>query len=163
MPFTEDARVKIPAILHLTRLGYGCLSLKHATWDAATNIFPDLFHTSVAAINPGASADDIGRLLQEISLLLENEDLGKTRQPQYGGASMRVDLPAALVLWMLTTGSRRPRGTGWRCRSCRSGNPASLSIRIHDNKVVAPYRAQVSPNSIPTRIGGFGPPGQCGL
>lgn len=77
MPFTEDARVKIPAILHLTRLGFGYLSLKHATWDPATNIFPDLFRASATAINPGASADDIDRLLQEISLLLENEDLGK--------------------------------------------------------------------------------------
>ena len=77
MSFNEDARVKIPAILHLTRLGYAYLSLKHATWDAATNIFPDLFRASVMAINPGAAADDIDRLLQEVSLLLENEDLGK--------------------------------------------------------------------------------------
>jgi type I restriction enzyme R subunit len=77
MSFNEDARVKIPAILHLTRLGYSYLSLKHATWDEATNIFPDLFRASVMAINPGASADDIDRLLQEVSLLLENEDLGK--------------------------------------------------------------------------------------
>ncbi|MCF7675330.1 MAG: DEAD/DEAH box helicase family protein [Akkermansiaceae bacterium] len=77
MSFNEDARVKIPAILHLTRLGYAYLSLKDATWDPATNIFPALFRASVAAINPGASADDIDRLLQEISLLLENEDLGK--------------------------------------------------------------------------------------
>ena len=77
MPFTEDARVKIPAILHLTRLGYGYLSLKHANWDPSTNIFPAIFRTSIAAINPGAAAEDIDRLLQEISLLLENEDLGK--------------------------------------------------------------------------------------
>ncbi len=28
--FNEDARVKIPALLHPTRLGYQYLSLKHA-------------------------------------------------------------------------------------------------------------------------------------
>jgi len=77
MAFNEDSRVKIPAILHLTRLGYSYLSLKGATWDEATIIFPKIFHTSIAAINPDATADDIVRLLQEITLLLENEDLGK--------------------------------------------------------------------------------------
>ncbi len=77
MAFNEDSRVKIPAILHLTRLGYSYLSLKSAKWDGVTNIFSELFHSSITAINPAASADDIDRLLQEISLLLENEDLGK--------------------------------------------------------------------------------------
>jgi type I restriction enzyme, R subunit len=77
MALNEDSRVKIPAILHPTRLGYSYLSLKGAKWDESTNIFPDLFHTSIAAINPEASPDDIDRLLQQISRLLENEDLGK--------------------------------------------------------------------------------------
>ena len=77
MAFTEDTRVKIPALLHLTRLGYSYLSLKNARWDPATNIFSDLFYASIAGINPTATADDIARLIQEISLLLENEDLGK--------------------------------------------------------------------------------------
>lgn len=75
--FNEDSRVKIPAILHLTRLGYSYLSLKGASWDESTNIFPALFRESVGKINPKASADDIDRLLQEITLLLGNEDLGK--------------------------------------------------------------------------------------
>ena len=42
-PFNEDSRVKIPALLHLTRLGYTYISLKHSHWDARNNIFPDLF------------------------------------------------------------------------------------------------------------------------
>ena len=75
--FNEDSRVKIPAILHLTRLGYSYLSLRNVKWDATTNIFPDLFCSSIAAINPSATSDDINRLLQEITLLLDNEDLGK--------------------------------------------------------------------------------------
>ena len=31
MKFNEDSRVKIPALLHFTRLGYHYLSLKGAT------------------------------------------------------------------------------------------------------------------------------------
>jgi len=77
MRFNEDSRVKIPAILHLTRLGYSYLPLKDATWDEATNIFPALFHEAIARINPDASPEDIERARQEISLLLGYEDLGK--------------------------------------------------------------------------------------
>jgi len=63
--------------LLVTRLGYSYLSLKDAEWDRVTNIFPALFRDSLQRINPEAPSDDIDRLLQEISLLLENEDLGK--------------------------------------------------------------------------------------
>ncbi|MFT4256027.1 MAG: hypothetical protein QM599_03590 [Pseudoxanthomonas sp.] len=38
--FNEDSRVKIPALLHLTCLGYRYLSLKDARWDGHANIFP---------------------------------------------------------------------------------------------------------------------------
>ena len=77
MVFSEDSRVKIPCILHLVRLGYSYLSLKGASWDEQTNIFPALFCSSLARINPGVDADDIDRLLAEVKLLLDNEDLGK--------------------------------------------------------------------------------------
>ena len=77
MPFNEDSRVKIPAVLHLTRLGYSYLPLEAANRDEATNIFPDLFRSSIARLNPEASPDDRDRALQEIALLLDNEDLGK--------------------------------------------------------------------------------------
>jgi type I restriction enzyme R subunit len=52
MKFTEDTRVKIPCLLHLIRLGYQYLSLKNATWDEETNIFPDLFHDSLYSLKP---------------------------------------------------------------------------------------------------------------
>ncbi|MCW5518060.1 hypothetical protein [Muriicola sp. Z0-33] len=39
MKFNEDSRVKLPAILHLTQLGYTYLSLKESNWDENTNIF----------------------------------------------------------------------------------------------------------------------------
>ncbi|MFT6573546.1 MAG: type I restriction enzyme R subunit, partial [Akkermansiaceae bacterium] len=38
MVHNEDSRVKIPALCHLTRLGYTYLSLKGLTFDEETNI-----------------------------------------------------------------------------------------------------------------------------
>lgn len=75
--FNEDSRVKIPAILHLMRLGYSYISLKDAQWDSDTNIFPDVFVPALKNINPSANESEILRLKDEVSLLLENEDLGK--------------------------------------------------------------------------------------
>jgi type I restriction enzyme R subunit len=77
MIFSEDSRVKIPCILHLVRLGYRYLSLKNTVWDEDANIFPDLFRAAIACINPGIEGGDIGRLLADVKLLLDNEDLGK--------------------------------------------------------------------------------------
>lgn len=77
MAFNEDTRVKIPAILHLIRLGYQYLSLKTQQWDMDTNIFPELFCKAIAKINPNLEQDDIGRVLEEVKLTLDNEDLGK--------------------------------------------------------------------------------------
>lgn len=77
MKFTEDTRVKIPAILHLVRLGYQYLSLKDQQWDLDTNIFPKLFHQAISKINPGIDNADIGRLLEDVKLTLDNDDLGQ--------------------------------------------------------------------------------------
>lgn len=75
--FNEDSRVKIPAILHLMRLGYQYLSLKGQSWDLDTNIFPDVFKTAIGKINPDIEDAEAGRLLEDVKLLLDNEDLGK--------------------------------------------------------------------------------------
>ena len=77
MVFSEDSRVKIPCILHLVRLGYRYLSLKNAIWDEETNIFPEQFSEAIARINPELGTDDVSRLLADVKLLLDNEDLGK--------------------------------------------------------------------------------------
>lgn len=77
MPFNEDSRVKIPALIHFTRLGYNYRSLKEAHWDESTNIFPDLFRDSLRTINQDANPDEIERTLSKTSLLLDNEDLGR--------------------------------------------------------------------------------------
>ncbi len=91
MKFNEDSRVKIPALLHLTRLGYTYLSLKGATWDLSTNIFPELFRAAVQRLNPDAPADEIGRALQNLSLLLDNEDLGKAfHERLLAGSGLRL-------------------------------------------------------------------------
>ena len=77
MAHNEDTRVKIPAILHLNRLGYEYLSLKTANWDTETNIFTDVFFDSIKNINSEVDEDDLNKLYEKISLILDNEDLGK--------------------------------------------------------------------------------------
>ena len=77
MKHNEDSRVKIPALIHLTRLGFNYLSLKNTIWDENTNIFTDVFINSISKINPTVDQSDCIRLLDEVSLLLDNEDLGK--------------------------------------------------------------------------------------
>ena len=80
MKFNEDSRVKIPAILHCMRLGYQYVSLKSQHYDIheSTNIFPAVFLSSIQKINPGLSESKARQTLDEISLVLENEDLGRT-------------------------------------------------------------------------------------
>ncbi|MBD0833750.1 type I restriction endonuclease subunit R [Aestuariibaculum sediminum] len=73
----EDSRVKLPAILHLTQLGYKYLSLKGAKWDVETNVFTDVFFEAVSNINPSLNSHDLNRLYQDVQLALENDDLGK--------------------------------------------------------------------------------------
>lgn len=77
MAFNENTRVKIPAILHLCRLGYNYVSLTKAKWDLETNIFKDIFEESIKRINPELEQTVIKRLLEDISLVLDNEDLGE--------------------------------------------------------------------------------------
>ena len=79
MAFNEDSRVKIPSILHLIRLGYDYLSLKDdlVEWDKSTNIFTKIFESSIQKINPSLSLAEIQQAQKELSLFLENEDLGK--------------------------------------------------------------------------------------
>ena len=77
MSFNEDTRVKIPAILHLCRLGYSYLSLNQTPRDESTNIFTDIFSASLLKINPDSDASAINRTFENVSLVLDNEDLGE--------------------------------------------------------------------------------------
>ncbi len=87
MAFNENTRVKIPAILHLCRLGYQYLPLNRARWNVETNIFPDIFRESILRINPELEAEDIDRLLEDLTLTLDNEDLGKAFYQQLTATS----------------------------------------------------------------------------
>ncbi|GLB51345.1 type I restriction-modification system endonuclease [Neptunitalea chrysea] len=77
MIFNEDSRVKIPSILHLIQLGYKYLSLKNNVWDENTNIFTSIFNKQIQQINPTMSDKDIQKVYDDISISLENEDLGR--------------------------------------------------------------------------------------
>ena len=77
MAFNENTRVKIPAILHLCRLGYEYISLKDAVSDQNTNIFTDIFSESLIRINDDLEASDVKRIFDDVSLALDNEDLGQ--------------------------------------------------------------------------------------
>ena len=78
MKFNEDTRVKIPSLIHLTRLGYHYLSLKENSWNTNTNIFTNIFRESVSKINDlEPDNEEVDKLLTETILTLDNEDLGK--------------------------------------------------------------------------------------
>lgn len=77
MAFNENTRVKIPAILHLCRLGYEYISLSKAPRDESTNIFTDIFAESISRINPELTESEVQRLFEDVSLKLDNEDLGE--------------------------------------------------------------------------------------
>lgn len=76
MSFNEDSRVKIPALLHLCRLGYEYIPRRQQLRNEETNIFPDIFKQSIAAIN-NTSAQETATVLDEISLKLKYDDLGR--------------------------------------------------------------------------------------
>ena len=76
MSFNENTRVKIPAILHLCRLGFTYLPLSKASWDITTNIFTDIFTESILKLNPTMDASEAKRAFEDVSLSLDSEDLG---------------------------------------------------------------------------------------
>ncbi len=77
--FNEDSRVKIPALLHLTRLGYTFLPKSRMTnINSDTNIFLNEFKEGISKINGKEYSDsEITAFANEISIQLENNDLGK--------------------------------------------------------------------------------------
>ena len=90
----EDSRVKIPALVQLTRLGYAYMSLKGKTsgvdYDGDTNIFYSLFQEAVNRINDTSlTLDEIKKIVAELKIKLDNDDLGKsfftTLQDGYDG------------------------------------------------------------------------------
>ncbi|MGV0936178.1 MULTISPECIES: type I restriction endonuclease subunit R [unclassified Empedobacter] len=76
MKFNEDSRVKIPALLHLMRLGYQYIPQNKQDRLEENNIFPDIFIPKIATINE-ITEEEAKRVLDEINLELDYEDLGK--------------------------------------------------------------------------------------
>ncbi|MBN7813013.1 type I restriction endonuclease subunit R [Algoriphagus sp. H41] len=77
MTFNEDSRVKIPAILHLIRLGFTYIPQSQQHRREESNIFEDIFAESIVRINPGIAKEEVIRLLEELTLELDYEDLGR--------------------------------------------------------------------------------------
>ncbi|WP_156307933.1 type I restriction endonuclease subunit R [Sphingobacterium endophyticum] len=77
MAFNENSRVKIPALLHLMKLGYTYIPLREQVRREDTNIFESIFLESLQKINPNAQLDELKRVLDEVSLELDYEDIGE--------------------------------------------------------------------------------------
>lgn len=91
MAFNEDSRVKIPAILHLIRLGFSYIPQSAQNRWEDTNIFESIFSESILKLNPHLDETDIRRLLDEITLELDFEDLGrKFFQRLTSGAGLKL-------------------------------------------------------------------------
>jgi type I restriction enzyme R subunit len=77
MTFNEDSRVKIPALIHLSKLGYEFKPLGSFKKDPETNIALDIFEESLIRINPTHSVDEIEIYKKQVISSLANDDLGK--------------------------------------------------------------------------------------
>lgn len=76
----ENSRVKIPALVHFTRLGYEYLSIKdyNSAIDPHTNIFIDIFRDAINRINrTSLTVYDVQKIIEEIKIVLSSDDLGK--------------------------------------------------------------------------------------
>lgn len=79
----EDSRVKIPALVHFTRLGYTYMSIKdkkrNIDYDGDTNIFYSQFLSAINRINQTElTLDDAKKIIGELKIKLDNDDLGKS-------------------------------------------------------------------------------------
>ena len=79
--FNEATRVQIPALVHLTRLGYTYIPRiseedAGSLYDPQTNILIEIFRKQFAKLNPGKEKL-FDQILQEIRTELDNDDIGK--------------------------------------------------------------------------------------
>ena len=80
-PFSEDSRVKIPTLLHFTRLGYKYFSLKDKNYkiDPETSIIVNEFRDQFYKINniTDSQGDEFDGIFSNITQILGNDDLGR--------------------------------------------------------------------------------------
>lgn len=75
--FNEDTRVKVPALMHLTRLGYTYRSLHDLHLDSTTNIDVETFSKKLRDFNKDITDSQIQLFIGQIQNMLNNEDLGR--------------------------------------------------------------------------------------
>ena len=75
--FNEDTRVKVPALMHLTRLGYTYRPLHSLRLDPTTNIDVDTFTRKLKDFNKDITDSQIRLFVGQIQNMLNNEDLGR--------------------------------------------------------------------------------------
>ena len=80
--FNESTRVQMPALVHLTRLGYEYFGKIHGdmagkVYDKDTNILIEIFKSQFNKLNPNYEGD-FDQLFQTIKQELDNEDLGRS-------------------------------------------------------------------------------------
>ncbi|WP_127133062.1 DEAD/DEAH box helicase family protein [Pseudoflavitalea rhizosphaerae] len=76
MSFNEDSRVKIPAILHLCRMGFTYIPRSQQQRIEENNIFPAIFKKSIAELNSITELEATS-ILDEVGLKLKYDDLGQ--------------------------------------------------------------------------------------
>lgn len=79
--YNEKTRVQMPAMIHLTRLGYQYIGKMHEenageTFDSSTNILIDKFHSAFNRLNP-EKKDKWLSVFDDIKKELNDDDLGK--------------------------------------------------------------------------------------
>ena len=80
--FNEATRVQMPALVHLSRLGYKYFGkitedMKGIKYDGDTNILLEVFKDQFKKLNP-AHAGEVEEVLRNIRQELDNDDLGKS-------------------------------------------------------------------------------------
>lgn len=80
MIHNENSRVKIPALVHLTRLGYRYIKQKDCSgaYCPKTNIFKGILRDSINRLNGTALTEaDVDSLVEELAIKLNTDDLGR--------------------------------------------------------------------------------------
>ena len=75
--FNEDSRVKLPALIHLGKLGYRYLSLKNLEYDIDSNIVTPILRERLTKFNPNITPIEIEQHIAKIINVLDNDDLGR--------------------------------------------------------------------------------------
>lgn len=80
MIHNENSRVKIPALVHLTRLGYRYIKQKDCSgaYCPKTNIFKGILRDSINRLNGTALTEtDVDSLVEDLAIKLNTDDLGR--------------------------------------------------------------------------------------